>query len=254
MGFRFRKSVKIAPGVKLNFGKKSTSVSFGGKGARYTVSSTGRKTATVGIPGTGISYSSTQSAKGGSAGKSASGSSGGSGSAGSGGGNKPPDGCLMGGIKILFALLFLPFVLSYMFWKSDKIPLGKAGKAGVLAVVWILLLVFSGNGSEEAASHPSSSVSSTIASSIIEQEPTPEPTVSPTAEPSPEPTAEPTPEPTATPEPGPTATPEPEMVWIPTKGGTKYHRRPDCSGMEDPDYVTKDTAIARGFGPCGRCY
>lgn len=56
MGFRFRRSVKIAPGVRLNFGKKSTSVSFGGKGARYTVSSTGKKTASVGIPGTGLSY------------------------------------------------------------------------------------------------------------------------------------------------------------------------------------------------------
>lgn len=56
MGFRFRRSVKIAPGVRLNFSKKSTSVSFGGKGARYTVSSTGRQTASVGIPGTGLSY------------------------------------------------------------------------------------------------------------------------------------------------------------------------------------------------------
>lgn len=56
MGLRFRKSLKIAPGVRLNFGKKSTSFSFGGKGARYTVSSTGRKTASVGIPGTGLSY------------------------------------------------------------------------------------------------------------------------------------------------------------------------------------------------------
>lgn len=56
MGLRFRKSMKIAPGVRVNFGKKSTSVSFGGKGARYTVSSSGRKTASVGIPGTGLSY------------------------------------------------------------------------------------------------------------------------------------------------------------------------------------------------------
>ena len=153
---------------------------------------------------------------------------------------------MIGSIKILFAILFFPFVLSYLFWKSDKIPLGKAGKAGVLAIVWIILLVLSGNGSNETTPYSSSAVSSTIASSMIEQEPTPEPTAAPTAEP--------TPEPTATPDPGPTATPEPEMVWIPTNGGTKYHRRPDCSGMEDPDYVTKDTAIARGFGPCGRCY
>ena len=31
MGLRFRKSVKIAPGVKLNIGKKSVGVSVGGK-------------------------------------------------------------------------------------------------------------------------------------------------------------------------------------------------------------------------------
>ena len=55
MGFRFRKSVKIAPGVRLNLGKKSTSVTLGGKGARYTVSSTGRRTKSVSVPGTGLS-------------------------------------------------------------------------------------------------------------------------------------------------------------------------------------------------------
>lgn len=57
MGLRFRKSFKIAPGVKINLNKKSTSVTFGGKGVHYTVNSKGKKTATVGIPGTGISYS-----------------------------------------------------------------------------------------------------------------------------------------------------------------------------------------------------
>lgn len=59
MGLRFRKSIKIAPGVKINLNKKSTSVTFGGKGAHYTASSTGKKTASVGIPGTGISYTQT---------------------------------------------------------------------------------------------------------------------------------------------------------------------------------------------------
>ena len=37
MGFRFRKSVKIAPGVRLNLNRKSASISLGGKGAHYTV-------------------------------------------------------------------------------------------------------------------------------------------------------------------------------------------------------------------------
>ena len=56
MGLRFRKSVKIAPGVRLNFGKKSTSVSLGGKGARFTINNKGKKTASFGIPGTGLYY------------------------------------------------------------------------------------------------------------------------------------------------------------------------------------------------------
>lgn len=59
MGLKFRKSVKIAPGVRMNFGKKGVGMSFGGKGARYSISSTGRRTTSVGIPGTGLSYSST---------------------------------------------------------------------------------------------------------------------------------------------------------------------------------------------------
>lgn len=56
MGLRFRKSVKIAPGVKLNINKGSASVTVGKRGAHYTVSSTGRQTASVGLPGTGLSY------------------------------------------------------------------------------------------------------------------------------------------------------------------------------------------------------
>lgn len=53
MGWRVHRSVKIAPGVRLNIGKKGTSVSFGRKGARVTVGKN-RVTRTIGIPGTGI--------------------------------------------------------------------------------------------------------------------------------------------------------------------------------------------------------
>lgn len=56
MGFRFRKSIKIAPGVRLNIGKKSASVSFGTRGLRHTISTTGRSTSSIGIPGTGLYY------------------------------------------------------------------------------------------------------------------------------------------------------------------------------------------------------
>ena len=56
--FRFRRSIKLFPGVRWNFGKKSSSISIGVRGAHYTVGTRGSRT-TVGIPGTGLSYTST---------------------------------------------------------------------------------------------------------------------------------------------------------------------------------------------------
>ena len=56
MGLRFRKSFKVAPGVKVNLSKKSAGVSIGGKGAHISTNTSGRKTTTVGIPGSGLSY------------------------------------------------------------------------------------------------------------------------------------------------------------------------------------------------------
>ena len=43
MGLRFRKSFKVAPGVKFNVNKKSVGVTVGTKGAHYTVNSKGTK-------------------------------------------------------------------------------------------------------------------------------------------------------------------------------------------------------------------
>ncbi len=57
MGYmRLRRSVKIAPGIRLNVTKTGIGLSAGVRGARYSVHSSGRKTRTVGIPGTGVSY------------------------------------------------------------------------------------------------------------------------------------------------------------------------------------------------------
>lgn len=61
MGFRFKKQIKILPGVNLNIGKKSASISVGGKGLTQTYSTTGKTTTTVGIPGSGLSYSANNS-------------------------------------------------------------------------------------------------------------------------------------------------------------------------------------------------
>nr|VFJ98074.1 MAG: Protein of unknown function (DUF4236) [Candidatus Kentron sp. LFY] len=54
MGMRFRKSVKIAPGVKINFSGSGASMTVGPRGASVNVSSRGTYL-NAGIPGTGLS-------------------------------------------------------------------------------------------------------------------------------------------------------------------------------------------------------
>jgi hypothetical protein len=58
MAFRFRKSVKLFPGVRVNFSKGGGSLSVGGPGATVNFSSRGTRT-TFGLPGTGLSWSQT---------------------------------------------------------------------------------------------------------------------------------------------------------------------------------------------------
>lgn len=55
MGFRFRKSVKILPGVRLNFSKSGVSTTLGVRGASVNIGRRGTYRNT-GIPGTGISH------------------------------------------------------------------------------------------------------------------------------------------------------------------------------------------------------
>jgi len=56
MGFKFRKRIKVIPGVHLNISKSGVSTSIGKAGATVNIGKNGVN-CTVGIPGTGISYS-----------------------------------------------------------------------------------------------------------------------------------------------------------------------------------------------------
>lgn len=57
MGLRFRKSVSLLPGVRLNIAKNGpSSVSIGGRGFTYNIGKKGTR-ATGGLPGSGLSYS-----------------------------------------------------------------------------------------------------------------------------------------------------------------------------------------------------
>lgn len=55
MGLRFRKSIKLGP-ARINLSKSGIGWSIGFKGARYTKKANGGHRATIGIPGTGVSY------------------------------------------------------------------------------------------------------------------------------------------------------------------------------------------------------
>lgn len=63
MAMRFRKSFKVAPGVRLNVGKKSAGVTLGGKLFRQSFNTNGRNTTSASIPGTGISFYETSTKK-----------------------------------------------------------------------------------------------------------------------------------------------------------------------------------------------
>ena len=55
MGFRFRRRLRVLPGVSLNLSKSGVSASIGGRGATLNLNERGVQS-TVGLPGSGLSY------------------------------------------------------------------------------------------------------------------------------------------------------------------------------------------------------
>ena len=56
MGFHFRKSISIAPGIRLNIGKNGiSSLSLGKRGMGISIGKNGTY-GNIGLPGTGLSY------------------------------------------------------------------------------------------------------------------------------------------------------------------------------------------------------
>jgi hypothetical protein len=56
MGFRFRKSIKVLPGVKVNLSKSGVSTSAGVRGGTVNVGTRGVRV-TASLPGSGLSHS-----------------------------------------------------------------------------------------------------------------------------------------------------------------------------------------------------
>lgn len=93
MAFRFRKSIRIARGIRLNLSRSGASTTFGGRGLSVNVGRRGTRL-TAGVPGTGISWSALSGASAG----------GRSGRAGAGQGSAGCLGC--GGVLMLLLIGF----------------------------------------------------------------------------------------------------------------------------------------------------
>ena len=57
---RFRRQIRLAPGLKLDINKQSLGLTAGVRGAHVTVNTKGQRTLSAGLPGTGLSYRDTR--------------------------------------------------------------------------------------------------------------------------------------------------------------------------------------------------
>lgn len=284
MGLRFRKSFKIAPGVKVNLNKKSSSVTFGGKGVHYTVNSKGKKTTSVGIPGTGVYYTETSgSSKKPKAEKPTNSSS--DKSAGKTG--KKKGGCLIPALIVIVIL----FALSSLTGEDDKLETIELSSdtSSVYDINQDISIsmdieptdyklsedaCMSSGGTvtfnDEALNFSSDTPgtfdvwvedgdikSNTLTFTIedkaaIAAQAQAEAEAQAAAQAQAEAEAQAAAQAQAQAE-AQAQQPQEQMVWIP-QSGSKYHSNSSCSGMNNPRQVTLSEAQSMGYEPCKKCY
>lgn len=258
MGLRFKKSVKIAPGVKLNLNKKSASVTLGTKGAHYTVNTKGKKTKSVGIPGSGISYvSSTNDSQSNSSvplqnteNEKLS--------------PKKGRGCLTA-IIIVFIIGGIFYFLGFGNDKPEKITLSVSSKTyNINESVPVILNVDPKDADIENMTCESSGgkfvnndgklfftatqegdYTLSVACKDIESN-----TLNITIENKKTMVESNKQEKETT---NQIQQPQEKMVWISSNGG-KYHSRSSCSAMENPQQITLSEAENMGLTPCKKCH
>lgn len=278
MSLRFRKSFKVAPGVKLNLNKKSASVTFGGKGFHHTINSSGRKTTSVGIPGTGLYYQDISDSTS---------SSGNSGSSdnnyqygynnGNNNNNDDDDDSIVNhtGLMWFFLIIFPPAGLIYL-W-TNKIHYSRKKKCILSAIFGFYTLILfsvafgSNNGNDTSTAsyvqeqtttavqsttksttaRTTAAAKSTKAVTIAATEKSTETPIVVSQEPEVEPETEAVTE--LETEPATERTTAEKKVWI-DDTGKKYHNKSSCSNMDAPYQVPLSEAEQRGYTPCKKCY
>ncbi len=223
MGFRFRKSFKIAPGVKLNMNKKSTGITFGGKGVHYTLNSKGKNTFSAGVPGTGLYYTSTN------------------------GGSKKPNTSKAKGnnmkwykkpIWIIVLAFLFPFIGLYLLWKhTNWNKIIKISLTVLICFVWLVALISADDDSEHET--PSTTLSTTAISTTIEhtiEESTTSAIIVTTSKPT-------------TNKQTTTQRYTGKTVYV-TPYGKKYHYDPDCAGQ---NRIPKRADEVDTYSSCSVC-
>lgn len=293
MGMRFRKSIKLGGGTKLNLSKSGVGISTGVKGFRVSKNTSGRSRVTASLPGTGLSYTKEYGSSG-SFGNSQtptthyshSYSSGGS--APSGGGpekkDKPPFFQRTGIIILL--LIFFPPVGICLMWRY--MPNMKKGVKALLSVlfglVFVSVLVPSSGGTADDADQPpaihqqvdgtktlpDTKTQKPVVTDKQEAAQDPQEAVEPKTEATTPPDAQTAQEPTQTPQETQQTTAqsgEPkqeqpvqreefkdeERVVYITPTGEKYHKKGCRTIKGDCTEIGINDAIARGYTACGVC-
>lgn len=263
MGMRFKKSKKIAPGVKLNVSSKSIGVSVGGKGVHHSVSSSGRKTTTVSAPGTGLSYVKTS---GGGSRKRKSSKKAQSGTVGCGT-------ILLGFILFFFIIGVFSGGLSSGRKKAAEATASSSSAASTVSVVsetptltpteapietrtmyaTSSLNVRSAASADAeklgtfAAGDSITVISSENGWSKIDYNGTEAYVASDYLS-----DTQPTAAPAATQAPASSDQQE-TMVWV-SDSGKKYHSKSSCSNMSNPHQISLSDAQAQGYTPCKKCH
>lgn len=293
MGMRFRKSIKLGGGTKLNLSKSGVGISTGVKGFRVSKNTSGRSRVTASLPGTGLSYTKEYGSSG-SSGNSqsapvhhSSSYSGGS-SAPSGDGpvkkDKPPF-FQRTGIIILLLIFFAPAGI-YLLWRY--MPNMKKGVKALLSVlfglVFVSVLVPSSGGTADDADQPpaihqqvdgtktlpDTKTQKPVVTDKQEAAQDPQEAVEPKTEATTPPDAQTAQEPTQTPQETQQTTAqsgEPkqeqpvqreefkdeERVVYITPAGEKYHKKGCRTIKGDCTEIGINDAIARGYTACGVC-
>lgn len=269
MGMRFRKSIKLGGGTKLNLSKSGVGISTGVKGFRVSKNTSGRSRVTASLPGTGLSYTKEYGSSG-SFGNSQtptthyshSYSSGGS--APSGGGpekkDKPPF-FQRTGIIILLLIFFPPVGICLMWRYMPQIHEGIKITLSVAFGILCICALATGGGDvvnmdqpptfrqqvDEAKTQPNAKTRKPVFA-VDEPKPAQEPQDAPQTATQPEAPKHEQEQPVQHEE----FKDEERMVYI-TPTGEKYHKKGCRTIKGDCTEISINDAIARGYTACGVC-